>query len=166
MTAMRDNSDNDKMRAAFIQFNHQLGAHLATQSVIHRRILTMGPRHLEVHPKDVLWDNLNLGLKIRNIRRVISMALATVLIVFWSIPVAFMASIAKLDAIVRFAPFLSGIYKLPKVVVGIIQGLLPPIGLAILMALLPIILYGMSRHIAFRFFGLQVHALSQSSFCC
>ncbi|KAG0231827.1 hypothetical protein B0O80DRAFT_501893 [Mortierella sp. GBAus27b] len=145
MTAMRDNSDKDKMRAAFIQFNHQLGAHLATQSVIHRRILTMGPRHLEVHPKDVLWDNLNLGLKTRNIRRVISMALATVLIVFWSIPVAFMASIAKLDAIVRFAPFLSGVYELPKVVVGIIQGLLPPIGLAVLMALIPIILYGLSH---------------------
>ncbi|KAF9993340.1 hypothetical protein BGZ65_011154, partial [Modicella reniformis] len=47
MTAMRDNSDKDKMRAAFIQFNHQLGAHLATQSVIHRKILTMGPRQLE-----------------------------------------------------------------------------------------------------------------------
>ncbi|KAF9359560.1 hypothetical protein BGX34_008298 [Mortierella sp. NVP85] len=145
MTAMRDNSDQDKMRAAFIQFNHQLGAHLATQSVIHRKILTMGPRHLEVHPKDVLWDNLNLDVKVRNVRRVIAMVLATCLIVFWSAPVAFMASIAKLDSIVEFAPFLSGIYSLPKVVVGIIQGILPPIGLAILMAILPIILYGLTH---------------------
>jgi hypothetical protein len=144
MTAMRDNSDQDKMRAAFIQFNHQLGAHLATQSVIHRRTLTMGPRHLEVHPKDVLWDNLNLDLKLRNIRKVISMVLATCLIVFWSVPVTFVASIAKLDAIVEFAPFLNGIYSLPNVVVGIIQGILPPVGLAILMAVLPIILYSKS----------------------
>ncbi|KAK3807292.1 MAG: hypothetical protein J3Q66DRAFT_258301, partial [Benniella sp.] len=141
MTAMRDNSDQDKMRAAFIQFNHQLGAHLATQSVIHRRTLTMGPRHLEVHPKDVLWDNLNLDLKIRNVRKVISIVLAACLIIFWSIPVTFVASIAKLDAIVKYAPFLDGIYSLPNVVVGIIQGILPPVGLAILMAVLPIVLY-------------------------
>ncbi|KAF8940769.1 hypothetical protein EDD21DRAFT_387996 [Dissophora ornata] len=141
LTVMRENKDKDKMRAAFIQFNHQLGAHLATQSVVHRKILTMGPRLLEVHPKDVLWDNLNHNLKIRNIRRTISTLLETALIVFWTIPVAFVASIANLDTIVRYAPFLSGVYSLPNAVVGIIQGILPPIGLAVLMMLLPIILY-------------------------
>ncbi|KAG0370141.1 hypothetical protein BC939DRAFT_532978 [Gamsiella multidivaricata] len=146
MAAMHDGVAKGRMRAAFIQFNHQLGAHLAAQSVIHRKILTMGPRHLEVHPKDVLWDNLNLGLKTRTIRRTITASLAAALILTWAIPVAFVASIAKLDAIVEFAPFLSGVYSLPTFVVGIIQGILPPIGLALLMMLLPIILYRLAHY--------------------
>ncbi|KAF9350349.1 hypothetical protein BGX26_011468 [Mortierella sp. AD094] len=145
MTAMLEGQDNGKITAAFIQFNYQLGAHLAVQSVIHRHTLTMGPRRLEVHPKDVLWDNLNLNLKSRNIRKTIAILLAATLIIFWTIPVAFVASIAQLDTIVEFAPFLSGVYDLPNAVVGIIQGVLPAIGLAVLMMLLPIILYKLAH---------------------
>ncbi|KAF9421637.1 hypothetical protein BGZ94_008798 [Podila epigama] len=145
MTAMHANQDEGKMSAAFIQFNHQLGAHLAAQAVVHPKTLTMSPRHLEVHPKDVLWDNLGHSLKQRTLRRMLATVLAFLLIALWTIPVTFVASVAKLDAIVRFAPFLSGVYNLPKAVVGIIQGLLPPIGLAILMMLLPIILYKLAH---------------------
>ncbi|KAF9572554.1 hypothetical protein EC968_009697 [Mortierella alpina] len=145
MTAMHDSQDKDKMSAAFIQFNHQLGAHLATQAVIHRTTLTMAPRHLEVHPRDVLWDNLGHSFRSRNIRRTIAILLTIALIVLWTIPVTFVAAVSKLDNIVKFAPFLSGVYKLPKLVVGIIQGLLPPIGLAVLMMVLPIILYKLAH---------------------
>ncbi|KAF8937291.1 hypothetical protein BGZ47_009105 [Haplosporangium gracile] len=145
IAAMHENEDENKLSAVFVQFNSQLGAHLAAQAVIHRKTLTMQPRHLEVHPKDVIWGNLGLSLKTRNIRRVIAAVLAFLLIAFWTIPVAFVASIAKLDAIVRFAPFLSGVYSLPKVVVGIIQGILPPLGLAILMMILPIVLYKLAH---------------------
>lgn len=141
MQGMHGNEKENKMNSAFIQFNHQLGAHLAAQSVVHRKTLTMSPRHLEVHPQDVLWDNLGYSLKERNVRKTIAMVLAFFLIVLWTIPVTFVASVASLDTIVKYAPFLSGVYNLPQSVVGIIQGLLPPIGLALLMMVLPIILY-------------------------
>ncbi|KAF9122935.1 hypothetical protein BGW39_009393 [Mortierella sp. 14UC] len=145
IAAMHENEDENKLGAAFVQFNSQLGAHLAAQAVIHRKTLTMQPRHLEVHPSDVIWENLGYSLKNRNIRRTIAAVLAFLLIALWTIPVAFVASVAKLDAIVKFAPFLKGVYSLPKVVVGIIQGVLPPIGLAILMIVLPIILYKLAH---------------------
>ncbi|KAG0215259.1 hypothetical protein BGX28_000478 [Mortierella sp. GBA30] len=145
LAAMQDSQEKDKMSAAFIQFNHQLGAHLATQAVIHQKTLTMAPRHLEVHPKDVLWENLGHSFRNRNIRRVIAIVLTIALIVLWAIPVAFVAAVSKLDNIVKYAPFLSGVYSLPNVVVGIIQGLLPPIGLAVLMMVLPIILYKLAH---------------------
>ncbi|KAG0025664.1 hypothetical protein BGZ81_006991, partial [Podila clonocystis] len=145
MQGMHGNQSENKMSSAFIQFNHQLGAHLAAQSVVHRKTLTMSPRHLEVHPRDVLWDNLGYSLKERNVRKTIAMVLAFLLIALWTIPVTFVASIASLDTIVKFAPFLSGVYSLPKIVVGIIQGLLPPIGLALLMMILPIILYKLAH---------------------
>ncbi|KAF9934732.1 hypothetical protein FBU30_000590 [Linnemannia zychae] len=144
IAAMHENEEENKLSAAFIQFNSQLGAHFATQAVIHSKTLTMQPRHLEVHPTDVLWGNLGESLKQRTVRKVIAAGLTLALIVLWSIPVTFVASIAKLDAIVRYAPWLSGVYKLPKVALGIIQGILPPIGLALLMMVLPIILYKLS----------------------
>ena len=144
IAAINENEDENRIGAAFIQFNSQLGAHLAAQAVIHRKILIMQPRHLEVHPKDVVWGNLSLSLEMRNIRRTIASALAVLLITFWTIPVAFVASISKLDAIVSYAPFLSGVYSLPKSVVGIIQGILPPIFLTLLMMVPPIILYSKS----------------------
>lgn len=143
--AMHENEDENKLSAAFVQFNSQLGAHLAAQAVIHRKTLTMQPRHLEVHPTDVIWENLGQSLRTRSIRRAISAVLAFLLIALWTIPVAFVASIANLDAIVEFAPFLSGVYSLPKAVLGIIQGILPPLGLAILMTILPIILYKLAH---------------------
>ncbi|KAG9062547.1 hypothetical protein KI688_005462 [Linnemannia hyalina] len=145
IAAMHENEDEKKLGAAFIQFNSQLGAHLAAQAVIHRKTLTMQPRHLEVHPKDVIWENLGHSLSTRNIRRAIAGVLVFLLIALWTIPVAFVASIAQLDAIVEFAPFLSGVYNLPTVVIGIIQGILPPLGLAILMMFLPIILYKLAH---------------------
>ncbi|KAG0088429.1 hypothetical protein BGZ93_010425, partial [Podila epicladia] len=145
MQGMHGNEKENMMSSAFIQFNHQLGAHLAAQSVVHRKTLTMSPRHLEVHPQDVLWDNLGYSLKERNVRKTIAMVLAFFLIALWTIPVTFVASVASLDTIVQFAPFLSGVYNLPKSVVGIIQGLLPPIGLALLMMVLPIILYKLAH---------------------
>ncbi|KAG0287538.1 hypothetical protein BGZ96_008546 [Linnemannia gamsii] len=141
IAAMHENEDQNKLSATFVQFNSQLGAHLAAQAVIHRKTLTMQPRHLEVHPKDVIWENLGYSLKQRNIRRAIAAVLAFLLIAFWTIPVTFVASIAKLDVIVQYAPFLSGVYSLPNAVVGIIQGILPPLGLALLMMILPVILY-------------------------
>ncbi|KAF9403177.1 hypothetical protein BGX21_006543 [Mortierella sp. AD011] len=145
MAVVNEGQGNDKILAAFIQFNRQLGAHLAAQAVIHRQTLAMEPRYLEVHPKDVLWDNLNIDYDSRAIRKMISILLATILIIFWAVPVAFVASISKLDVIVQYAPFLSGVYDLPDVVLGIIQGVLPPIGLALLMMILPIILYRLAH---------------------
>lgn len=139
--AMHDNQDQDKMSSAFLQFNNQMGAHAAMQAVDKKATVSRGPGFLEVHPKDVIWDNLGLTPTSRLGRKTISTLLALALIILWAVPVAFVASVAKLDAIVKFAPFLKGVYDLPKIAVGVIQGLLPPIGLAVLMMILPMILY-------------------------
>ncbi|KAG0042906.1 hypothetical protein BGZ83_012054, partial [Gryganskiella cystojenkinii] len=142
---MHSEHDQDKMSSAFVQFNNQMGAHAAVQAIDQKLTPTREQGHLEVHPRDVIWENLALTKSSRLGRKVLATLLATALIVFWAIPVTFVASVAKLDAIVRFAPFLSGVYKLPKVALGIIQGLLPPIGLAVLMMVLPLILYKLAH---------------------
>lgn len=53
--------------------------------------------------------------------------------------VTFVSSISSLDNLAKILPFLSGVNNLPPAAVGIIQGILPAVALAILMAMLPVV---------------------------
>lgn len=67
------------------------------------------------------------------------------LIIFWSIPVAFVGAISQVDNLICILPFLSFIDDIPSVILGVVTGLLPVILLAVLMAMLPIILRAMAK---------------------
>lgn len=132
------------MSSAFIQFNHQVAAHMACQSLSHHVPLFMSPRHIEVSPDDVIWDNMKISWWQRYIR-IFSVTVAVGgLIIGWATPVAFVGLVSQIDYLTGVVTWLAWINKLPNSVVGLIQGILPPVGLAILMALLPIILRGKS----------------------
>ena len=69
----------------------------------------------------------------------ISYAATAGLIVLWSFPVAFIGIVANVAALAKY-PWLSWINRIPGSVLGIIQGILPPLALAVLMMLLPVVL--------------------------
>ena len=48
------------MNSAFVQFNHQVAAHMACQTVSHHTPNQMAPRVVEISPDDVLWDNMSI----------------------------------------------------------------------------------------------------------
>ena len=48
------------MNSAFIQFNHQVAAHMACQAVSHHVPKQMAPRVVEISPDDVIWDNMSI----------------------------------------------------------------------------------------------------------
>lgn len=73
------------------------------------------------------------------IRQVISYAATAGLIILWSFPVAFVGIVANVSALAKYS-WLSWINNIPSSVLGIIQGILPPLALAILMMILPVIL--------------------------
>jgi hypothetical protein len=73
------------------------------------------------------------------IRQVISYAATAGLIILWSFPVAFIGIVANVSALAKYS-WLSWINNLPSSVLGIIQGILPPLALAVLMMLLPVVL--------------------------
>jgi hypothetical protein len=50
-----------RMNSAFLQFNHQLGAHLAAQSLAHHEPYRMMSKYTDVAPEDIIWSNLNLN---------------------------------------------------------------------------------------------------------
>ena len=72
------------MNSAFIQFNHQVAAHMACQVVNHHVPLNMAPRTVEVNPSDVSWENLSMKWWARYLRTG-----ATILLIVFYVVVIF-----------------------------------------------------------------------------
>jgi calcium permeable stress-gated cation channel len=132
------------MNSAFIQFNNQVAAHMACQSVNHHIPQQMAPRYLEVNPNDVLWENMRIKWWERYLRSMLVSAMVAGLIIGWAFPVGFVGLISQVDYLQKIT-WLSWIEKIPNELLSVISGVLPPLGLAILMALLPVILRTFAR---------------------
>ncbi|THH27230.1 hypothetical protein EUX98_g6964 [Antrodiella citrinella] len=132
------------MGSAFIQCNLQLGAHVLAQCVSFHEPLMMSEKFIEVTPKDVIWDNIDDGAYETRFRYVTSWMGSLVLIALWFLPVAFVGTLSNVSALCRKVSWLCWIKNAPTPIPGIIQGLLPPLFLSILFAVLPILLRGLA----------------------
>ncbi|TKA63291.1 hypothetical protein B0A49_11104 [Cryomyces minteri] len=133
------------MNSAFIQFNHQVAAHMACQSVSHHIPQHMAPRMVEISPTDVLWDNLSIKWWERYVRTTLVILTVVGLIITWALPVTFTGLLSQIDYISDTVPWLRWLATLPNWLKGLIQGALPPALLAGLLALLPLILRFLAR---------------------
>jgi len=133
------------MNSAFIQFNHQVAAHMACQSVSHHLPKQMAPRVVEISPDDVIWDNMSIKWWERYLRSFGIITLVCAMVVGWAFPVAFTGLLSQLAYLEGAFPWLAWLGKLPDWFISAIQGILPALCLAILMALLPLILRFLSR---------------------
>ena len=131
--------------SVFIEFYTQGDAQSAYQSLAHHQPLHMSPRFIGINPEEVIWKNLKINWASRVVRNIATMAFVAALIIFWSIPVAFVGAVSNIHNVISVAPWLAWIDKIPASLLGVIQGLLPSILLAVLMALLPIILRLMAK---------------------
>ncbi|KAL1302723.1 hypothetical protein AAFC00_003077 [Neodothiora populina] len=127
------------MNSAFIQFNHQVAAHMACQSLSHHIPHHMTPRMVEISPTDVLWDNMSMKWWERYLRTGISFALAIGLVIFYAVPVAFTGFLSQINYIAQIIPWLSWLTTLPQEAKAIITGVLPPAILSIILSLVPVI---------------------------
>ncbi|KAJ5718762.1 hypothetical protein N7488_004408 [Penicillium malachiteum] len=132
------------MNSAFIQFNHQVAAHMACQSVSHHLPKQMAPRIVEISPDDVIWDNMSMKWWERYVRTFTVLTIICVMVITWAIPVAFTGLLSQLSYLEGFS-WLSWLKKLPSWLISAIQGVLPTAFLAILMAILPPILRFLCR---------------------
>jgi hypothetical protein len=128
------------MNSAFIQFNHQVAAHMACQSLSHHIPRQMDPRTVEVNPNDILWDNLTMSWWMRYVRMFTVIVMIVGLIIFWGIPVSFTGALSQIKTLTDDFKWLAWLNSLPQWLISFIQGVLPPAFLAILFVLLPIIL--------------------------
>lgn len=128
------------MNSAFIQFNHQVAAHMACQSLSHHIPRQMTPRTVEVNPNYVLWDNLSIKWWERYLRTGSVALTITALVICWGFPVSFAGLVSNLSYLTGLIHWLDWINKLPLWVVNFIQGVLPPLFIALMFLLLPVIL--------------------------
>lgn len=133
------------MNSAFIQFNHQVAAHMACQSLSHHIPRQMAPRTVEVNPNYVMWDNLTMKWWERYVRTFIVIAAIVGLIICWGIPVSFTGALSQIKTLTDDLKWLAWLNNLPQWLISFIQGVLPPLFLAILFAVLPILLRFMAQ---------------------
>ncbi|CZS91938.1 related to PHM7-similarity to A.thaliana hyp1 protein [Rhynchosporium agropyri] len=129
------------MNSAFIQFNHQVAAHMACQSVTHHVPKHMAPRTVEISPRDVIWDNMSIKWWEGWFRTAIVFGIVTGMVVLWTFPVAWTASLAQIESLANKYEWLRWLPKrIPHKVLQGIAGVLPALVLGILLALVPMIL--------------------------
>ncbi|KZS87835.1 DUF221-domain-containing protein [Sistotremastrum niveocremeum HHB9708] len=132
--------DGKPLGSAFIECNLQIGAHVLAQCVSYHEPLQMADKWIDVSTKDIIWDNIDDGAYETRARSVISWVLTIGLIILWFLPVAFIGLLSNISSLCAKVHWLSWICKAPTPVPGIIEGLVPPLLLAILFLLLPMIL--------------------------
>lgn len=132
------------MNSAFVQFNHQVAAHMACQAVSHHTPNQMTPRMVEISPDDVLWDNMSVKWWEAYLRTAAVLILIAGLIIGWAFPVTFTGLLSQIQYLENYKP-LAWLQKVPNGVKSIVQGILPPLLLTLLLALLPVILRVLAR---------------------
>ncbi|EOD46598.1 uncharacterized protein LTHEOB_8265 [Neofusicoccum parvum] len=134
------NASAKKINSVFVEFDTIAEAQAAFQSLTHHQALHMSPRYTGIIPSEIIWSNLRIKWWERVIRVIATTGFVTALVVFWSVPVAFVGAISNVQALTCIIPALDFINDIPTAIRGVVTGLLPVILLAVLMALLPIIL--------------------------
>ncbi|KAK8161844.1 hypothetical protein IWX90DRAFT_388174 [Phyllosticta citrichinensis] len=137
--------DAKKISAVFVEFDTLANAQGAFQSLTHHQALHMAPRFTGFTPGEIIWSNLRIRWWERVMRVTVTTAFICALVIFWSIPVAFVGAISNVDNLTCVIPALSFIDDVPGAIKGVITGLLPTILLAVLMSLLPVILRLMAK---------------------
>ena len=128
------------MTSAFIQFNHQVAAHMACQSVSHHVPKNMAPRTVEISPRDVLWDNMAIKWWQVWARTALVIIAVTGMVILWAFPVAWTATLSQLSNLADEYSWLNWLNRVPPKVLQGIAGVLPALTLTILLALIPLIL--------------------------
>jgi calcium permeable stress-gated cation channel len=133
------------MNSAFVQFNHQVAAHMACQSLSHHIPKQMAPRIVEIDPSDVIWDNMSVPWWQSYLRTAIVTTIVIGMIILWAIPVAFTSALSQLNTAAQTYTWLHWILETPEWFRSVLQGVLPPALLGLLLFLLPVILRALVR---------------------
>jgi calcium permeable stress-gated cation channel len=130
----------DILSSVFVEFDSLPEAQAAYQSLTHHQALHMAPRYTGMTPGEIIWSNLRIAWWERVMRFTATTAATVAVIIFWSIPVAIVASFSNINYLIDSFTWLEFLRKIPPVIFGVVSGLLPVVLLVVLMILLPIFL--------------------------
>ncbi|KAG0149122.1 hypothetical protein CROQUDRAFT_74529 [Cronartium quercuum f. sp. fusiforme G11] len=138
--------DHPPHNSAFIEFNDRLAAQIFSQIVLHQQPLRMAKRYVDAAPEDIIWDNLNINPYDERVRNLISWVLTLGLVVLWSFPVAFIGSLSNITSLCTTVSWLHWLCNTSTRLQDVIQGILPPVLLALIFLILPMILRLIGRY--------------------
>ncbi|KAF1967647.1 DUF221-domain-containing protein [Bimuria novae-zelandiae CBS 107.79] len=121
-----------QLPSAFITFEDPLAAHMACQTVIHTNPGYMTPRTLPTSVDDIVWDNVCITWWERNVRTVASNVVIAALAMLCVVPVALIGLLSQIIYLTRALEWLRWVDRLPEWSLGLFQGVLPPVLLAVL----------------------------------
>ncbi|GAB7355588.1 hypothetical protein MBLNU459_g6056t1 [Dothideomycetes sp. NU459] len=121
----RDKPLPDKS-AIFVAFSTQAAAHRAFETVEFSPKLPIAHRYLGVQPKEVIWDTLTWTPAVRASKASFALVFVIVFIIFFSVPVGVIGTISNVKYLADNVQWLGFIKDLPPVVLGLLEGLLPP----------------------------------------
>lgn len=129
----------DDMGSLFIQFETQYDAQKCYQNIdLVMEKSAFGSKYIGYAPNDLIWENVSMNKAVRVGKEKSATTMIVLLLIFWSIPVAVVGCISNINFLTDKVHFLRFINNCPKVILGLITGLLPTIMLSVLMMLVPV----------------------------
>ncbi|KAF2741290.1 DUF221-domain-containing protein [Polyplosphaeria fusca] len=123
--------------AVFVEYRDQTAAQKAYQQIAASGILTLNPRYTGVMPGEVIWKNIVIPTTLRLSQEAMAVGLVVATIIFWTIPVGFVASISNISYLAENYEWLKFLRNLPDPVIGLLSGLLPPLATSLLSKYVP-----------------------------
>ncbi|PSR80139.1 hypothetical protein BD289DRAFT_441297 [Coniella lustricola] len=142
--------DEGKHRCAvFVEYADQPAAQRAYCSESKHRIpvpqdLTSTSRMIGVLPSEVIWKNLAMPQATRLSKKSLANVAIALLILFWSIPTSIVGTIANVNYLAGFDG-LHWLNNLPKPVLGLLTGLVPPLLTSLLASYVPNIMRAVAK---------------------
>ncbi|KAL3670091.1 hypothetical protein V7S43_004408 [Phytophthora oleae] len=124
-------------RAAFVSFTSLMSAQVAQQSLQAKDPACMGVLPAP-HADDINWDNIGLHNRTRAFGKLVSSLISAIIVLFWTIPTAFVASLATVESLRRALPFLNKAFDEYPILQDIFKQI-APLALVLLSALAPIV---------------------------
>lgn len=117
----------------FVEFQTQTGAYIAHQCLLSQIQGNLDLTLIEIHPKDILWDNIARNNTIACLieKYFVSLIFISVILLY-VIPVSFIGLVSQVPLLTKLIPSLKWIYKFPEEARDTISSILPSLLLAIL----------------------------------
>ncbi|KAI1476078.1 DUF221-domain-containing protein [Daldinia eschscholtzii] len=129
--------DTHGAAAVFVEFRTCADAQRACQQVASSNVLALAPRYTGVSPQEVIWKNLAIPPARRISEDGTALTIVIALIIFWSIPSGIIGLISNIGYLANNVTWLSFLKDLPKPVIGLLSGLIPPLATSWLSKLVP-----------------------------
>lgn len=122
-----------KHNKVFIEFHTQSGAYIAHQCLLSQIQGNLDITLIELHPEDILWDNIARNNSIACLVEKYFVSLIFIsIILLYVIPVSFIGLVSQIPLLTKLIPSLKWIYKFPEEARDVLSSILPSLLLAVL----------------------------------